>query len=85
MKKIDSNKFKSIIIKAFELLNEKRDVVDSLNVFPVPDGDTGTNMTMTMKSGVERVKDTETSSCYDVAKALSQGTLMGACNFIPTL
>ena len=78
MKKIDSNKFKSIIIKAFELLNEKRDVVDSLNVFPVPDGDTGTNMTMTMKSGVERVKDTETSSCYDVAKALSQGTLMGA-------
>ncbi|MDU5504847.1 MAG: DAK2 domain-containing protein [Anaerococcus vaginalis] len=78
MKKIDSKKFKSIIIKAFELLNEKRDVVDSLNVFPVPDGDTGTNMTMTMKSGVDRVKETESSSCYDIAKALSQGTLMGA-------
>lgn len=78
MKKIDSNKFKSLIIKAFELLNEKRDVVDSLNVFPVPDGDTGTNMTMTMKSGVEKVKQTESESCYDIAKALSQGTLMGA-------
>ena len=78
MKKIDSKKFKTLIIKAFELLNEKRDVVDSLNVFPVPDGDTGTNMTMTMKSGVERVKESESSSCYDIAKALSQGTLMGA-------
>ena len=78
MKKIDSKKFKTLVIKAFELLNEKRDVVDSLNVFPVPDGDTGTNMTMTMKSGVERVKEIESSSCYDIAKALSQGTLMGA-------
>lgn len=78
MKKIDSKKFKSIIIKSFELLNEKRDVVDSLNVFPVPDGDTGTNMTMTMKSGVEKVKQIESQSCYDIAKALSQGTLMGA-------
>lgn len=78
MKKIDSKKFKSIIIKSFELLNEKRDVVDSLNVFPVPDGDTGTNMTMTMKSGVEKVNQIESQSCYDIAKALSQGTLMGA-------
>ncbi len=78
MKKIDSKKFKSIIIKSFELLNEKRDVVDSLNVFPVPDGDTGTNMTMTMKSGVEKLKQIESQSCYDIAKALSQGTLMGA-------
>lgn len=78
MKKIDSKKFKSIIIKSFELLNEKRDVVDSLNVFPVPDGDTGTNMTMTMKSGVEKVKQIESQSCYYIAKALSQGTLMGA-------
>lgn len=78
MKKIDSNKFKSIIINAFELLNEKRDIVDSLNVFPVPDGDTGTNMTMTMKSGVDKMKTIESTSCYDMAKALSQGTLMGA-------
>src|SRR5690625_2557692 len=78
MKKIDSSKFKSLIISAFELLNEKKDIVDSLNVFPVPDGDTGTNMTMTMKSGVEKVKSVEGSSCHDIAKALSQGTLMGA-------
>lgn len=78
MKKIDSSKFKTLIVKAFELLNEKRDIVDSLNVFPVPDGDTGTNMTMTMKSGVDKVKSAETNSCYDIAKALSQGTLMGA-------
>lgn len=78
MKKIDSSKFKSLIVKAFELLNEKRDIVDSLNVFPVPDGDTGTNMTMTMKSGVDKVKSVDSNSCYDIAKALSQGTLMGA-------
>lgn len=78
MKKIDSTKFKSLIINAFELLNKKRDIVDSLNVFPVPDGDTGTNMTMTMKSGVDKVKTISSNSCYDLAKALSQGTLMGA-------
>ncbi|MSS77024.1 DAK2 domain-containing protein [Anaerococcus sp. WCA-380-WT-2B] len=78
MKKIDSSKFKILIVKAFELLNEKRDIVDSLNVFPVPDGDTGTNMTMTMKSGVDKVKSIDTSSCYEIAKLLSQGTLMGA-------
>lgn len=78
MKIIDANKLVSIINKAYELLNEKRDIVDQLNVFPVPDGDTGTNMTMTMKSGVEKVNSSDKTTVESISKALSQGTLMGA-------
>ena len=51
MREIDANKLQQMIIGAYDLLNENREMVNSLNVFPVPDGDTGTNMTMTMKSG----------------------------------
>lgn len=78
MREIDANKLQQMIIGAYDLLNENREMVNSLNVFPVPDGDTGTNMTMTMKSGVDKVNQLNSDSCYDIAKALSQGTLMGA-------
>lgn len=78
MKLIDANKLVLIINKAYDFLNEKKDIVDQLNVFPVPDGDTGTNMTMTMKSGVSKVNSSDKSSVETVSKALSQGTLMGA-------
>ena len=78
MREIDANKLQQMIIGAYELLNENREMVNQLNVFPVPDGDTGTNMTMTMKSGVDRVNQLNSNSCYEIAKALSQGTLMGA-------
>lgn len=78
MRVIDANKLVFMINKAYELLNENREHVDKLNVFPVPDGDTGINMTMTMKSGVEKVNASDKSSIEVIAKALSQGTLMGA-------
>lgn len=78
MKVIDANELVFMINKAYELLNENRDHVDKLNVFPVPDGDTGTNMTMTMKSGIEKVNSADKTSVEAIAKALSQGTLMGA-------
>jgi DAK2 domain fusion protein YloV len=78
MKSIDAKKLVTLINKAYELLDEKKAVVDELNVFPVPDGDTGTNMTMSMKSGVERVNSSDMSTVESVSKALSQGTLMGA-------
>ncbi|MDD7305923.1 MAG: DAK2 domain-containing protein [Peptoniphilaceae bacterium] len=78
MREIDANELVFMINKAYEFLNENKDHVDKLNVFPVPDGDTGTNMTMTMKSGVEKVKSSDKSSIEDICKALSQGTLMGA-------
>lgn len=78
MRVIDANELVFMINKAYELLNENREHVDKLNVFPVPDGDTGTNMTMTMKSGVEKVNSSDKTSIEAITKALSQGTLMGA-------
>lgn len=78
MRVIDASELVFMINKAYELLDENRSHVDKLNVFPVPDGDTGTNMTMTMKSGVEKVSASDKTSIEAISKALSQGTLMGA-------
>lgn len=52
--------------------------VDALNVFPVPDGDTGTNMNLTISSGAKEIATRNDASVYDVAKAFSRGLLMGA-------
>lgn len=52
--------------------------VDALNVFPVPDGDTGTNMNLTISSGAKEIATKNDASVYDVAKAFSRGLLMGA-------
>ncbi|MDO5047357.1 MAG: DAK2 domain-containing protein [Anaerococcus sp.] len=78
MKSIDASKLQQMIIGAYEYLNENKDLVNELNVFPVPDGDTGTNMNMTIKSGLDKVNSSDLSSVDKIAKALSQGTLMGA-------
>ena len=78
MKSIDASKLQQMIIGAYEYLDENKDLVNELNVFPVPDGDTGTNMNMTIKSGLDKVNKTSLSSVEEVSKALSQGTLMGA-------
>lgn len=78
MREIDANKLQQMIVGAYELLNENKELVNDLNVFPVPDGDTGTNMTMTMRSGVDRANEINTNNVADITKALSQGTLMGA-------
>ena len=78
MKVIDASKLQQMVIGAYKYLEENKAYVDELNVFPVPDGDTGTNMNMTMKSGVDKVNQTTGSSVEEIAKALSQGTLMGA-------
>ncbi len=60
------------------LLDKNRAHIDSLNVFPVPDGDTGTNMFMTMQGAVKEIKDCKGSSVADVAAAASLGSLKGA-------
>ena len=52
--------------------------VDELNVFPIPDGDTGTNMQMTVMSGVREMNNCQSTSIVEVAKILSRGCLMGA-------
>ena len=52
--------------------------IDALNVFPVPDGDTGTNMNLSMTSGVQEVKNVNSNRVSDVTEAFSKGLLMGA-------
>ena len=63
---------------AFDRLEESRDVVNALNVFPVPDGDTGTNMSLTLRSGIERCPDADDAPASDVARELAQGAFFGA-------
>lgn len=69
---------RDMVLTAAALLEQNKAAVDALNVFPVPDGDTGTNMSMTMQSAAKHVRDTESDSASDVAAALAQGALRGA-------
>ena len=59
-------------------LNKNKNIVDALNVFPVPDGDTGTNMSLTMNSAIEGLLKQSFDNVDDVAKSMSKGSLMGA-------
>ena len=70
--------FKQMVINgAINLKNDLKEI-DDLNVFPVPDGDTGTNMSMTMMSGVRDIQNSESISISEISKTLSRGLLMGA-------
>ncbi|MDY6367517.1 MAG: DAK2 domain-containing protein [Clostridia bacterium] len=70
--------FKSMIISASKLLEINRVTVDALNVFPVPDGDTGTNMSLTLKSAVKEVVNCKSIKLADIAESVSKGALRGA-------
>lgn len=59
-------------------LEHNKDRVDQLNVFPVPDGDTGTNMYLTLMSAVKEGEKNQDQALGKVAKAISKGALMGA-------
>lgn len=75
---IDGNKLKKFILAGANKLNKNKDKIDALNVFPVPDGDTGTNMSLTVLSAVKEISNTNSSNVQDIAKALSYGSLKGA-------
>ncbi len=75
---IDVSLFKRMVINGAINLKNNHEEVDRLNVFPVPDGDTGTNMSMTVTSGIRELEACESSSIIDNAKVLSRGALMGA-------
>lgn len=60
------------------LLDKNKALIDSLNVFPVPDGDTGTNMHMTMQGAVKEIREVKSEKVADVAAAASLGSLKGA-------
>ena len=76
--KINGHDFCNMIKHAANNLEEQKEYVNSLNVFPVPDGDTGTNMSMTFKSAVSEVKGLENKSVGEISKKLAKGALMGA-------
>lgn len=77
-KKISGDLFKKMVTNGAIHLKNNHKEVDHLNVFPVPDGDTGTNMQMTMMAGIKEVKTINSDSIVDVSKILSRGLLMGA-------
>ena len=76
--KIDAIVLKKALIGALNSLGENKEMVDALNVFPVPDGDTGTNMLLTMKSAVTNAVKEENKTVKEISSALSKGALLGA-------
>ncbi len=75
---INSVLFKQMLLGANQMLQNNKKLVDALNVFPVPDGDTGTNMSLTMTSVINEVKAIPNDDMSEIAKALSRGALKGA-------
>ena len=75
---IDANMLKKMFLSGAQSLDSKKEWINELNVFPVPDGDTGTNMTMTIMSAAREVQAIENPTMESLAKAISQGALRGA-------
>lgn len=75
---IDGQAFKRLIEAALTWLRTNQQVVNSLNVFPVPDGDTGTNMVLTMQAAYEEVETSSERNLGRMAHAIAHGALMGA-------
>ena len=78
MKVLDAANLKAMMVAASHALDSHRAVVDALNVFPVPDGDTGTNMSLTLRSAVAEMNRKPSSAIGEVAQAVALGSLMGA-------
>ena len=78
MNKINTEQFKAMIRSGCANLENHAAEINTLNVFPVPDGDTGTNMSMTFSNGYQEAMKCTSDSISDVAKAFSRGLLMGA-------
>ncbi|MGB0417662.1 MAG: DAK2 domain-containing protein [Acholeplasmataceae bacterium] len=76
--RISGKLFKQMVTNGAVHLKNNHKEIDHLNVFPVPDGDTGTNMQMTMMAGIKEIINAESASIVDVSKILSRGLLMGA-------
>ena len=75
---IDAVKLKEMILSATQFLDKHKQAVNTLNVFPVPDGDTGTNMHLTMLAAAREVQTASSSTVADIVSALSSGALKGA-------
>lgn len=75
---MNAAEFKKMFKAGADRLMQNVDLVNSLNVFPVPDGDTGTNMNMTFQSGVAKMQESSSQKVHDLALNMSKGLLMGA-------
>ncbi|WP_034992824.1 DAK2 domain-containing protein [Liquorilactobacillus vini] len=78
VKEITAAEFRKMVAVSSERLNENAEFINSLNVFPVPDGDTGTNMSLSLASGAKYVADSTAEDVGSLASALAKGLLMGA-------
>ena len=76
MTNITTSLFQEMVQAASTRLNKQAEYVNSLNVFPVPDGDTGTNMGMTIENGAKEVSSKSASSVGEVAGIFAKGLLM---------
>ena len=75
---VDGPLFKQALLGSLSWLAANHEEVNRLNVFPVPDGDTGTNMLLTLQSAVEDIKESNAAEVSKIAKLASHGSLMGA-------
>ncbi|TAI51750.1 DAK2 domain-containing protein [Bacillus paralicheniformis] len=78
IRNLDGKAFAEMVLYGARHLSQNANVVDALNVFPVPDGDTGTNMNLSMTSGAKEVEQIDAANIGKVAQSLSRGLLMGA-------
>ena len=78
MESPSADALRKAFVAATDCLERYRDAINSLNVFPVPDGDTGTNMLLTMRSALERCPHTSRSSAGEVLSGLAEGAFWGA-------
>ena len=78
IKTIQGAMLRKMFLGGAKLLEINKQNVDALNVFPVPDGDTGTNMSLTVMSAVREINSCQSNNIPDIVDALSRGALKGA-------
>ncbi len=78
LKQVNGNMLRKMVIAGASILEQNKKNVDALNVFPVPDGDTGTNMTLTFKSVVNEVSKCQNNNIMDLSACVTKGALRGA-------
>ena len=75
---VDGQELKKLFLAGYAWLERHKEAINALNVYPVPDGDTGKNMTLTMAAAVKAVNDNQDPSAATVARDVARGALMGA-------
>lgn len=78
METLSAKEFQTMLIAGGQNLDKNLELINALNVFPVPDGDTGTNMSMSYNSGIDRLKQTQSDHVGELATGFAKGLLMGA-------